>query len=131
MNPRLHPRPATAVWRALRDSPCGRKLQPDQGRWLELFEAIGARDADAMVAHSTRLLDGMQGVKNAASELAFLAAVAASICRGNQPAARALLEQGALHWMNAGAHITELRFLEGLALQPTPKRVGACAARPS
>lgn len=127
VNARLAAEPAAAVWRAVAQSPCGRKLAPAEAQWIQLFAAIAARDADGIVATGTRVLDAMQGAKSAASELAFLAAVTASVCRGNQAGARALLEQGAQHWMNPGSHITELRFLEGLALAPPGRRIGACA----
>src|SRR5690606_28951829 len=83
VNPRLAPEAATKVWRSVAESPCAQRLPPDQRAWIELFEAIGARDAARMVQLGTRVLDATPGMKSAGSELAFLAAVTGTICLGN------------------------------------------------
>jgi hypothetical protein len=77
---------------------------------------------------STAILDSSTE-KNGATEVAFVAAVAATLCRGNNAGARALLEQGAQRWMRPGRRMTELRFLEGLALAPKDARpvTGPCS----
>jgi spermidine synthase len=121
-NPRLNPEVAARIWRWVADSPCGRKLEPAQARWLEMLEAIARRDATAMVLTSTSILDASNGQRSVPVEVAFLAAVTATLCRGNNSGARALLEQGAQHWMRPGTRFTELRFLEGLALAPAAAR---------
>lgn len=127
-NPRLNPDVAARMWRWVADSPCGRKLDPAQARWLELLDAIARRDSTAMVVTSTSILDASNVQKSGPTEFAFLAAVTATLCRGNNAGARALLEQGAQRWMRPGRHLTELRFLEGLALAPgeTRRATAAC-----
>ncbi len=129
VNPRLHPQHAGAIWSALADSPCGRRLTRQERAWLELFAAIGRRDAEAMVAFSAQVLEGTRGVKNPASELAVLAGVTGALCGGDQKGARELLEQAVEHWMRPGSHNAAIRFLEGLTQAPPGTRTGACAAR--
>jgi predicted membrane-bound spermidine synthase len=128
-NPRLNPDVAARMWRWVADSPCGRRLAPAQARWLEMLDAIARRDSTAMVVTSTAILDASNDRKSGLSEVAFLTAVTATLCRGNNAGARALLEQGAQRWMRPGTRITELRFLEGLALASggTRRATDACA----
>jgi spermidine synthase len=121
-NPRLNPEVASRMWRWVAESPCGRKLEPAQARWIEMLDATARRDPAAMVLTSTALLDASNDQKSGPTEVAFLTAVTATLCRGNNAGARALLEQGAQRWMRPGTRITELRFLEGLALAPGPAR---------
>jgi spermidine synthase len=48
VNPGLHPDVASALWRRVRETPCARELPPEHAAWLELFAAVGARDAAAI-----------------------------------------------------------------------------------
>jgi spermidine synthase len=127
VNPRLNPQVVGPMWRGIADSACGRKLEPAQARWLELLDGIARRDSAAMLASSVAILDASLDHKDGATEVAFLAAVTATLCRGNNAGARALLEQGAPRWMRPGTRLTELRFLEALALAPKDARPATAA----
>jgi hypothetical protein len=76
-----------------------------------LFSAVAARDPDAMSATGAKLLEGMRGTQSAASEYAFIAAVAGHACRGRMQEADKLYEQGTHNWVRSGQHAVELRYL--------------------
>lgn len=131
-NPRLHPDVAARIWSWIAESPCGRKLDPAQALWLQMLDGTARRDAAAMLVSSTSILDSSMDRKSGAIEVAFITAVTATLCRGNNVGARALLEQGAQRWMRPGTRLTELRFLEGLALAPRDARPATAAcSRPA
>ena len=128
-NPRLPPKAASAIWKSLAQSPCGRRLVPKDALWLEMFNAIAQRDARAMLVTASANLDASMGQKNPASELALLAATTAALCLENLPVARTLLETGADYWVRPNVHLTELRFLEGMLSAPRIVRSQACFPR--
>ena len=129
-NPRLAPATAVEIWRNVAASPCARKLDAEQRRWIELFEASARRDADRMAATALPILAGRQGLRTAESEYAFFAAVTALACRGDVERARSLLKLGTSHFVRPRTRTTELRFLEAsLALKVVPAS-GTCVAPP-
>ncbi len=58
LNPVLPRTTAETLWRRLGASPCAGAMTPDQKTWVELFAAVGARDAPRMSALAEKLLDG-------------------------------------------------------------------------
>ena len=121
VNPRLPPAMALQIWRGVAASACARKLDANQRRWIELFEASARRDAELMATHALALLGARQGLRTAESEYAFFAAVTALACRGEIERARSVLRLGASHWVRPRTRTTELRFLEAsLALKSVP-----------
>jgi hypothetical protein len=92
-----------------------------------MFIATANRDARAMLAASTAILDASRGQKTPASELAFLTAVTAAICQRNFAIASTLLRTGALHWVRPNVHAVELRFLEGMLPVARDPRPHACS----
>ena len=49
VNPHVPPAAATEMWKWIVNSPCGKRLKAEDRRWIDLFEAIGRRDAGDMV----------------------------------------------------------------------------------
>lgn len=57
MNPVLSPHDAVSLWRNLADRPCAKRLPDVERMWIDLFVAVGARDADRMAEIAQKLLD--------------------------------------------------------------------------
>ena len=133
VNTRLHPTAATQVWRSIAASPCGRRLAPREREWIDLLEAIARRDSGAMRGIALKVLSGDEQVVGPPTELAFVAAVAGSICGGDRQGARRLLDQQTTRWVRQGALQAELRLLRALALAPdsTPMSSPACRRPPA
>jgi hypothetical protein len=127
-NPALPPAAAASLWRGVAGSPCGRKLDTAQRRWLELFEAIGARDAQRMVALSVAVLDATPRTAGPESEIAILAGVTGALCVGKLDAARVLLENGKARWIRAKENAATVRFLDALLRAPPRASCGSPAA---
>jgi predicted membrane-bound spermidine synthase len=127
-NPHL-PAPAAAdLWRAVNESACAKRLPQGERGWLELFAAVGRRDAPGMAGQGVRLLNAAPQVRSSATELAFIAAVTGLVCEGEMGPANTVLEQGTRHWLRPGVRRTELRYLHTLANDPFVPAYGACAA---
>ena len=129
-NPRLAPSTALEIWRHVAASACARKLDSDQRRWIELFEASARRDAERMAASALAILAGRQGLRTAESEYAFFAAVTALACRGDVERARSLLRLGTSHWVRPRTRTTELRFLEASLARKAGPAPGSCVPAP-
>jgi predicted membrane-bound spermidine synthase len=112
--PFLNPQVGTAVWKRLRDTRCGRAVNQQQARWLDLFEAASRRDSAVMAETGMEILRGTRGLRNPASEFVFLATATALVCRGDHAHARALLETSH-EWMRPSVRATELHLLRSLS----------------
>ena len=64
------------------------------------------------------ILEASRGTRSAATEYAFLAALAGHVCRGRVGPAETLFEQGARDWIRPGMHALELRYLYFLSHDP-------------
>jgi hypothetical protein len=93
LNPYLARDDVGAVWAAIGASPCYRGLHEAQRRWLELFRAVGARDARRMAELSASLIAGAEPLAADAREYLLLAALAGHIASGDKPGALALWER--------------------------------------
>ena len=120
-NPYLQPEAARRMWRAIDESPCGRRLDATQKSWMNLFHAIAMRDAAAMSSTGKTLLEAAKGAPTEMTELAFLAAVTGYECQGEPERARILLEKGDA-WVRAGQRIAERRYLAALLSVPRDAR---------
>ncbi len=132
VNPHLHPETAAQVWRVAADSPCAKALPEGERRWLELFRAVGQRDAEGMASRGAAILQDARGIRSVATEYAFLATATALACRGDAAAARRLLADARAYWVRDGQRATELRLLEAVT-NPELSRPGArppCAGAP-
>jgi spermidine synthase len=54
----LPPRESSEVWDRVRSSPCFAKLQPEEREWFAVFDALGRRDAAAIVKSALAALQG-------------------------------------------------------------------------
>jgi spermidine synthase len=128
VNPHLPAPVAADMWRTVIESPCAKRLPPEQRGWLELFAAIARRDAPGMAGNGVRLLNAAPQVRSSATELAFIASVTALVCEAEAGPANTVLEQGTRHWLRPGARRTELRYLHTLANDPFVPAYGPCGA---
>ena len=118
VNARLARDPASAMWQRIGAAPCAKKLAADDRRWLDLFAAIAARDADAMSETGNAILQADPSRRDALSELAYIAALAGNICRGRTEQADKLFETGTHAWVRPNMHGPELRYLFFLSHAP-------------
>ncbi len=75
MNPFLSPDDVGAVWLRIARSPCFADLHDFQRRWLGLFRAVGARDAERMAQLASRLLDSERPMSADAVEYLLMSAM--------------------------------------------------------
>jgi len=101
INPFLAPEHARAVWaRALR-APCFAALQGYQREWLQLFDAVAARDAARMAALAALLLETQVDASREAREYLLAAGLAGRLALGEREAALEL-------WQRHGARAKAL-----------------------
>src|SRR5688572_17654416 len=93
LNPYLARDDAGAVWAAIAASRCYGALRETQRRWLQLFQAVGARDARRMAELGASLIALAEPLAADAREYLLLAALAGHIASGDKPGALALWER--------------------------------------
>jgi hypothetical protein len=112
------------VWLRIARSPCFGDLHDFQRRWLALFRAVGARDAERMAEHASRLLEGGRPLASEAREYLLMAAMSGHIAL-RQP------ERALRLWR---AHSEKVRRAAGspafrlLRCHAQPGEPAACAA---
>jgi spermidine synthase len=89
VNPYLPPEEAAAVWTRFQSSACYGTLREFQRRWIDLYGAVGARDAKRMAALASELL-ATQEVGREAREYLVVAGMAGYLSAGQPGEARAL-----------------------------------------
>ena len=82
---------AGQVWAAVRAAPCWVTLGAEDRAWLELFAAVGARDAAAMARLGEPLVRGEAQVKPELRAYALLAATTGLTVQRQRDRARALV----------------------------------------
>ncbi|HEX9396559.1 MAG TPA: hypothetical protein VF943_07435 [Burkholderiales bacterium] len=90
MNPYLQPDDVLAVWTRIGTAPCFRGLEDAQRRWIALFRAVAARDAEVMARHAPVLLATQRELTGEARDYLLAAAMLAQIAEGNNEAALGL-----------------------------------------
>jgi hypothetical protein len=121
VNARLARDPASEVWTRIAQSSCMKTVSPAGREWLDLFAAVARRDPDAMARYGRSVLESSRGMRNGLTEYAFLATVAAEVCRGKREEAEKLFAEGPSAWINPDQHSAELRYLYTISHQPLPK----------
>jgi spermidine synthase len=81
---------SSAIWTRVMRSPCFGSLDADTRRWIELFHAVGRRDAAAMSALAEGLLGERKDVPAGDLEYLYGAAVLGRLAAGDRERARAL-----------------------------------------
>ncbi|HET7401557.1 MAG TPA: hypothetical protein VFJ62_07235, partial [Usitatibacter sp.] len=125
LSPQVQSGYASRAWSAVGNSRCGRELSAGDGRWLQLFEAVAARDAARMASLGEALLETAPG-PSAASEYAFLATVTALICKGESAHANEVMDRTVARALRRGEKSTQLRYLVSVSRDPA---AAAAAAR--
>ena len=113
VNPHITPEAASEVWKWIGASPCGRRLGPDDRRWLDLFESIGRRDPAAMVATGRAALE-VAREPSPAAETAVVAVATGLLCQGQRKEADAFMAGTVGKYFRRNERETELRYLLGL-----------------
>ena len=90
LNPYLAPDDLAPVWRRVTSGWCFGTLRDFQRRWLELFAAVGARDAPRMASLGEQLLRTQTEIGADAREYLLMAAMAGHVARRDGAAALAL-----------------------------------------
>ncbi len=111
--PYLQKDAALEIWRPMTQSPCVKALPPEHRRWIELFEAVADRNADAMIATGAAILDATKTPPNEATEFAFLATATALVCKGERAKALLLFDR-AKSFVRRDAHASEMRLIAAL-----------------
>jgi hypothetical protein len=123
VNPHLSKDAALEVWRHIAGSRCASGLPATERHWLDLFTAVAARDAVAMVASGTAVLEASRGTRSPLTEYAFLATATALVCQGRDDAANRLFALGTQDWIPAGGASAAIRYVYAMAnLPPTLPR---------
>lgn len=118
INPQVDRKSAEEVWRVLGESACARRLSPAQRDWLELFDAVAARDAARMSRVGMEVLDASRGRRDTATAYAFEAATAGLVCQHRFAEANQLFSLGTRDWLPPGNASVSLRYLYALANLP-------------
>ena len=124
ISPQVQSAYASKAWNAVGSSRCGRELSADDSRWLQLFEAVAARDATRMARLGEALLDTAAG-PSAASEYAFLATVTALICKGESVHANEVMDRTVGKALRRGEKSTQLRYLVSVSRDPAAAAASA------
>ncbi|HEX4883825.1 MAG TPA: spermidine synthase [Casimicrobiaceae bacterium] len=95
VNPHLGPAGAGAVWSAVRAAPCASRLDAVDRRWLDLFEAVGARDAERMARIGGEIALVPGELRADLRRYATTAAAVGHLVTGRPAAADALLDRAA------------------------------------
>ena len=112
-NPHLPPAAAGDLWMSIARSPCGKRLKPEEKRWIDLFESIGRRDVPGMIANGQAVLENIPA-PGPGYEVAALATAVGLVCAGQPRVADAVLSQTARRAFRKSQRETELRYLLGL-----------------
>jgi hypothetical protein len=92
LNPYLAPDDVGAVWARVTASPCYAGLHEFQRRWIELFRAVGARDARRMAELAATLIATQDQLLADAREYLVLVAMTGYVASGDKAKAMQLWE---------------------------------------
>ena len=90
LNSGLSTEQSAAVWKRVTDTPCYSALAGFQRQWIELFRAVGARDAKRMSELGGRLLAGPFEINEESREYLWMAALTGHLAIGDKAGAKRL-----------------------------------------
>jgi hypothetical protein len=90
INPYLAPDDVLPVWQRIGTAPCFRGLEDAQRRWIALFRAVAARDAEIMARHAPVLLAEEKELTGEARDYLLAAGMLSAIALGDGKPALAL-----------------------------------------
>jgi len=103
VNPYVSAAEADALWSRVRAAPCVATLYPFQQQWIDLFAAVGARDAARMASIGTQLLDTQPRLSSDAREYLLQATMSGAIVEGEAERAAAIWDRYAVGLLRARA----------------------------
>lgn len=128
VNPGLPPRQAGEIWSRIAAAPCHAGLEKYQQQWIELFQAVGARDAARMAELAGKVLDSATEINAESVEYVWMAGLAGHLASGDRAGAKRLWEQHVAR-MPRSAPKAAFRLLRCHAENDEPAvRAAACAA---
>ena len=131
INPHLPNAAALDVWQRLERSPCAGRLAETERRWLKLLAAVAGRDAAAMAAVGSAVLEERRGKRDSLSEYALLAATTGFVCQGRSAEATRLFESARAEWLPKGDISVALRYVFAMGNLPPGKARPVTAACPA
>jgi predicted membrane-bound spermidine synthase len=123
VNPVSDPKRAHEVWSAVRSAKCASRMGREDLKWIDLFDAVGARDAGRMASLGAERL-AAPSVSDDAKAYALMAAVTGLLAQGDTPAAQRLLDDTLPNLSRRTRDDAPMRLLVNLA------RAGATLPRP-
>ena len=93
LNPYLAPDDILPVWQRIGTAPCFRGLEDSQRRWIALFRAVAARDAEVMARHAPVLLATQRELTGEARDYLLMAGMTGQILGGDKRAALELWKE--------------------------------------
>jgi len=109
---------ATEVWAKLRASPCSAKLSASDRAWIDLYSAIGARDAARIAQRASGILEREPDLAAESRAYALAAAMAGHILAGERGLAMKAFNQHRGKLQPAAAWQPVFTFLTAHALGP-------------
>ena len=91
MVPYLRPQELDAVWQKMESGPCTRSLPPAERNWIDLFKAVGRRDAGAMASGARTILGGKQQMQQEEIKFLVTSGATGSLMQGDKAGALGLL----------------------------------------
>jgi len=119
VNPLLPAQQARAIWERLEQSPCAGALDASQKRWLELFKAVGGRDAGRMAQMAEMLLTEKSHLPAAHRQYLLSAGLAGYVAQGRRAEAATMLARYGKDFREGDLG---LRLLRAHVLQQPPVR---------
>ena len=106
---------AGTFWKAVRSAPCASSMTAADTGWIDLYEAVGARNSRRMASLGAKLFE-TAATTDAMKQYALMAAATGLIADGDAPAARQLLksaEERVPRRLRQDAPMRLLAFLAG------------------
>jgi spermidine synthase len=128
VNPGLPPAQAGQVWSRITEAPCYASLAEYQRQWVDLFRAVGARNARRMAELGGEMLAGPSDINAESREYLWMAGLTGYIAAGDKAGAKRLWELHAAR-LAKSAPKAAFRLLRCHAESGEPAaRAAACAA---
>jgi spermidine synthase len=118
VNTHLPPLEAARVWVGVRNAPCARLVSAEDLQWLALFEAVGARDAEAMSRLGAQQAASIPSGRLEIRGYAVLAATTGLLVTGRTTEAARFLEAELAKLPASSAREPIFMVLLGLAARP-------------
>lgn len=113
VNPHLSPAEAGKLWSAVRTSPCVHRLTPEEAQWLDLYEAVGARDASRMASIGAKLVASGEALRPEMRGYALIAGATGMLASGDAKSAGELLDTGLKRLPKQAANESLFVLLQG------------------